>query len=206
MKYQEDYAHIAYVACSEAPFTDAKLATLFSVAKSTINAWKHDHPEFKKQMQAGKDRFDSEKVERAFYKRCTGYAFTEITREPMPVGQEEDPKSGLLREVTKMVVTKRVRKHVTPDAKGCMDWLCNRRPDRWKKLKHVEISGKDGGPVKTSGLVAVPSGPLSIAEWERQVKEAIANDKAADIDNNGSADDAMDTPGGSPGSSGSVSR
>jgi hypothetical protein len=200
MKYQEDYARIAYVACSEAPFTDAKLATLFNVAKSTINEWKREHPEFKKQMQAGKDRFDSEKVERAFYKRCTGYAFTEITREPAMV----DTGQGVPLQ-SRMVVTKRVRKHITPDAKGCMDWLCNRRPDRWKKLKHVEISGKDGGPVKTSGLVAVPSGPLSIAEWERQVKEAIANDKAADIDNNGSADDAMDTPGGSPGSSGSVS-
>jgi len=203
VKYQEDYARMAYVACSEAPFTDAKLAILFNVAKSTINEWKHDHPGFKAQLQAGKDRFDSEKVERAFYKRCTGYAFTEITREPMPFGTRIDPKSGLEMEVAKMVVTKRVRKHITPDAKGCMDWLCNRRPDRWKKLKHVEISGKDGGPVKTQGLVAVPSGPLSIAEWERQVREALANDKAADTDNR-SADDAMDTPGGSPGSSGSV--
>lgn len=193
MKYREDYARMAYVACREAPFTDAKLAVLFDVSKSTINEWKRDYPEFKKQMQAGKDRFDSEKVERAFYKRCTGYAFTETTREPALIGCENGEQGK-----ARMVITKRVRKHVVPDAKGCMDWLCNRRPDRWKKLKHVEISGKDGGPVKTQGLVAVPSGPLTIAEWERQVKEAIANDKMADTDS-GSADDAMDTPGGSPG-------
>jgi len=197
MKYQEDYARMAYVACSEGPFTDAKLAILFNVAKSTINEWKHDHPEFKAKMQAGKDRFDSEKVERAFYKRCTGYAFTETTREPAMVNTGE----GVPLKA-RMVITKRVRKHVVPDAKGCMDWLCNRRPERWKKLKHVEISGKDGEPIKTQGLVAVPSGPLTIAEWEAQIKVALANDKKADTDtdNNGSADDpAMGAPGGSSG-------
>jgi len=53
-----------------------------------------------------------------------------------------------------------------------MDWLCNRQPERWKKLRHVELGGKDGEPVKTQGLVAVPSGPLTIAEWEAEVREA----------------------------------
>ena len=63
-----------------------------------------------------------------------------------------------------------------------MDWLCNRQPDRWKKLKHVELSGKDGRPVKTESLVAVPSGPMSIEQWEKQVKEARENDKKAEKD------------------------
>ena len=134
-------------------------------------------------------------VEKAFLKRCTGFYYNETTREPITV-DEIDPKTGDLVKVTKMVVTKRARKHIVPDARGCMDWLTNRAPDRWKKVKHVEISGEEGGPVKTQGLVAVPSGPLTIAEWEKQVKEAIANDKKADADNR-SADDAMDTPGGS---------
>lgn len=35
-KYQADYAHMAEVACSEAPFTDLKLSKLFNVSKSTI--------------------------------------------------------------------------------------------------------------------------------------------------------------------------
>ena len=80
-----------------------------------------------------------------------------------------------------MVITKKVTKHVVPDAKGCMDWLCNRAPDRWKKVKHVEITGAAGGPVQTEmKLVALPSGPMSIAQWEQEVKEARVHDKEID--------------------------
>lgn len=98
----------------------------------------------------------------------------------MPWGTKVDPKSGLEVEITKMMLTKRVRKVITPDAKGCMDWLTNRAPDRWKKSKHVEITGKDGGPVKTESIVAVPSGPMSIEQWETEVKEARKHDTEFD--------------------------
>lgn len=171
-KYQEDYARMAEVACSEAPFTDLKLSKLFNVSKSTINNWKKDFPEFKAALKAGKDVFDSTKIEASFLKRCTGYAFNETTREPV---KWLNPKTGL--EETKMAVTKRVRKYVVPDAKGCMDWLCNRQPDRWKKSKHVEITGDKGGPVKTESLVLLPSGPMSIEQWEKEVREARKHDK-----------------------------
>jgi len=28
--------------------------------------------------------------------------------------------------------------------KACDIWLCNRQPERWRKLKHVELTGRDG--------------------------------------------------------------
>ena len=190
---------MAYVACVEGGFTDKKLSLLFDVVQSTIDKWKHDFPEFKAALKKGKDKFDAEVVEKSFLKRCVGFSYNETTREPMLVDDFDNlDDEGRPGKVLKMVVTKRIRKYVVPDAKGCMDWLCNRRPDRWKKLKHVEIAGKDGASIKTQGLVAVPSGPLTIAEWERQVREALENDKKADL-NSGSADGALDTPGGSPG-------
>jgi hypothetical protein len=170
-KYREDYTRMAYIACSEGGFTDKKLADLFGVSESTINRWKHDHPDFWDSIKAGKNKFDTEVVEKAFLKRCTGFYYNETTREPVTV-DEIDPTTCDLVKVTKMVVTKRVRKYVSPDVKGCMDWLTNRAPDRWKKVKHVEIAGEDGDPVKTESMVAVPSGPMTIAEWEKQVKEA----------------------------------
>lgn len=174
-KYQEDYARMAQVACEEAPFTDLKLSKLFNVAKSTINEWKKEYPDFKKALKDGKDTFDTTKVEKAFFKRCTGYKFTETTREP-GIFRPQDGKPMVI-ENPEMVVTRKVTRHVVPDAKGCMDWLCNRMPSRWKKLKHVEITGKDGGPVKTeTGMVAVPSGPMTIEEWEKEVKEARKHD------------------------------
>jgi len=151
------------------------LALLFNVAKSTINRWKKTHREFWDSIRAGKDLFDTTVVEASFLKRCTGYNFTEITREPMITKVING--DGTQEEVYKMTVTKRVRKHVTPDSRGCMDWLCNRAPDRWKKSKHVAITGQDAGPVRTESMVTVPSGPMTIAEWEAEVKEAHKHDK-----------------------------
>lgn len=175
-KYKEEYARMAEVACAEGGFTDLKLSLLFGVCTATINLWKKEHPEFKDALKKGKDRFDTEVIEKAFLKRCTGFSYNETTREPA-LAEIIDKKTGEIIQATKMVVTKRVRKLVVPDAKGCMDWLCNRAPDRWKKLKHVEITGQDGGPVKTESMVAVPSGPMSIAQWEAEVKEARKSDK-----------------------------
>jgi len=159
-KYKEDFSRMAYVACSQGGFTDQQLADLFSVSRRTIDYWKHKHLEFLHTIKRAKAKFDYEVVEKAFFKRCTGYYYTETIREP------DEPGSK------KMVVIRKTRKHIVPDAKGCMDWLCNRAPDRWKKLKHIELGGKDGGPIKNQTLVMVPSGPMTIAQWEKEVKEA----------------------------------
>jgi len=174
-KFKEDYIRMAEVACVEGGFTDQKLAALFDVCRATISNWKKDYPEFKAALKRGKDVFDTEVIEKAFFKRCTGFAYNETTKEPV---EWTNPKTG--QQESKMMVTKRVRKMVVPDAKGCMDWLTNRAPDRWRKSKHVEITGRDGGPVKTESMVAVPSGPMSIAQWEAEVKEARKTDVEID--------------------------
>lgn len=184
-KYDDDYPRMAKIACAEGGFTDQKLAHLFDVAKSTINEWKKNHPEFKAALKEGKDFFDTEVVEKAFLKRCTGFAYNETTREPQITKVLKG--DGTEEEKYKMVVTKRVRKMVVPDAKGCMDWLTNRAPDRWKKSKHVEITGQGGGPIRTESMVAVPSGPMSIEQWEAEVREARKHDKEFDPTQAGNA-------------------
>jgi hypothetical protein len=171
-KYQDDFARMAHVACVEGGFTDRKLADLFNVTRRTIDNWKREHPEFFRSIKAGKDKFDSSRVETAFLKSCLGIRFTETTKEPLVLGDSQEPG--------KLVVTKKVQKFIAPNPKACMDWLCNRQPDRWKKLKHVELSGKDGRPVQTESMVAVPSGPMSIADWEKEVTEARKKDKPFD--------------------------
>lgn len=184
-KYDDDYPRMAKIACAEGGFTDQKLAHLFDVAKSTINEWKKNHPEFKAALKEGKDFFDTEVVEKAFLKRCTGFAYNETTRKPQITKVLKG--DGTEEEKYKMVVTKRVRKMVVPDAKGCMDWLTNRAPDRWKKSKHVEITGQGGGPIRTESMVAVPSGPMSIEQWEAEVREARKHDKEFDPTQAGNA-------------------
>ena len=175
-KYHDDMPRMARIACEEGGFTDVKLAKLFNVSKSTINNWKKDHPEFKDALKIGKDTFDSERVETAFLKRCLGFRFTEVTREPAVIKKHLDGRPPDVLD-TKMVVTKKVSKIIVPDGKSCMDWLTNRQPQRWKKVKHVEVTGAGGGPIKTDSLVAVPSGPMSIEQWEKEVAAARKHDK-----------------------------
>lgn len=152
-KYQPEFARMAKVACEEGGFTDLKLARLFNVSKSTINEWKKDFPEFSDSIKEGKDAHDCAKVEKSLLKRATGYRFTEQTQELMwiddPKVEQPSIEDQLVRgirpkRIKKYVTTKKVRKEMAPDGKAAMDWLCNRNPSRWKKLKHVELTGKDG--------------------------------------------------------------
>ena len=75
-KYREEYARMAYVACSTGGFTDKKLADLFGVSRRTIDYWKHKHLEFLRSIKKAKLEFDSSVVEKAFLKRCTGFRYT----------------------------------------------------------------------------------------------------------------------------------
>jgi len=156
-KYHPDFVHLAYIACKEGGFTDLSLSKLLKVSKTTINNWKKEHPEFYAAVKKGKDEHDCEKVEASFLKRAKGFRYVETTRELQQVLSQPAPVSLQPTDGTdasthqpeavatfEMVVTKRVSKVYPPDAKACMDWLCNRNPDRWKKMKHVEVTGKDG--------------------------------------------------------------
>lgn len=151
-KYQPEFARMARVACEEGGFTDLKLARLFNVAESTINEWKKQFPDFSESIKEGKDHFDCSKVEKSFLKRACGYRYTENTQEliwiddpkaDQPTKEEEIAGASRIK-VHKYLTVKKVRKEVSPDGKAAMDWLCNRNPIRWKKLKHVEVTGKDG--------------------------------------------------------------
>ena len=117
-KYHKSYARQAEVACAEGGFTDVKLAKLFGVSKSTINKWKHDHPEFSDSVKAGKEKYDTENVEDALLKRALGYKYNEITKEVDPLSK-------------KVSTSKIVRKEVAGDVKAQTFWLRNRNRDRW---------------------------------------------------------------------------
>ena len=178
-KYKKDFARMAYVACIEGGFTDKKLALLFGVCEKTINNWKKEHKQFLQSLRDGKDEFDSNKVEAAFLKSCLGFRYTETTMEPAVIARHGGAQPAEIIE-TRMVVTKKVSKVVIPNGRNCLNWLTNRNSSRWKKIKHVELTGENAGPVRTESMVAVPSGPMSIEQWEREVREARKHDKELD--------------------------
>ena len=122
--FKEEYIDQALIVCADDGYTNAKLAKLFSVTARTISNWLKEIPEFKEAVQTGKDEFDCEKVKKALNKRAVGFRYTETTK-------EYDSENNL-------VSTKKVSKLVVPDTKACDMWLCNRNPNRWRKLKHVE--------------------------------------------------------------------
>lgn len=149
-KYSDKFPRMAYVACVEGGFSDLKLSKLFGCSKSTINNWKKEHPEFLDSIVAGKDEFDCLKAEDSLLKRVNGARYTETTKEliknpDFDISLPEDKKTN-----PKMIlaVTKKVSKYIPPDTQALRFFLPNRaRNQRWKLLKHVEVSGPDGGSI-----------------------------------------------------------
>ncbi|WP_138992731.1 helix-turn-helix domain-containing protein [Larkinella sp. C7] len=123
-KYKSEYATIARQLCLLEGSTDRDLAEAFEVSEKTIENWKKQYPEFLRSVQEGKKIADA-KVAEAFYKRCIGFDYHEITREgkaPLDSATGSFNK-GLLN------VTKVVTKHVPPDAGAALNWLKNRQPN-----------------------------------------------------------------------------
>jgi hypothetical protein len=174
--YKEEYDRMAYVACSEGGFTEKKLALLFDCNASTIRLWKKAHEGFSTSVQEGKDAFDCDKVETALLKVCKGYRFTEKTKEAQPVIMID--AEGKREEIgTELMLTKTVNKVLTPNVRGIEFWLRNRNRKRWPDTKDVKLGNDENKPL---GLfVSFPTDKhLTMAEWQKQVKELNELDSA----------------------------
>jgi len=115
--------------------TDIEIARALGIGLTSFYAYARRHAPFAEALKRGKRPVDV-KVENDLLKRACGYFYDEVTREVRQVAFEEDgtPVMG-------MVVTKRVTKHVVPDVTAQIFWLKNRRPDRWRDKRDVEVSG-----------------------------------------------------------------
>ena len=167
--YKEEYDRMAKVACSQGGFTDNKLALLFDCNPSTIRMWKKEHDGFSTSIQEGKDEFDTDKIENTLLKVCKGYRFTEKTSEARPVILVD--AEGKREEIgTELMVTKTVRKLLTPNERGIEFWLRNRNRKRWPDTKDLKL-GNDGD--KPLGLfVSFPTDKhLTMEEWQKQVED-----------------------------------
>ena len=152
--YKPELADLAYLLCAELGATDKKLAIIIGqqvkgkpFVLDTITRWKRDHPEFAEKIQAGKDLYDSQQVESALLKRAKGIRYTEVTREPCIVKNEDGDREVLSKEMT---VTKKVTKFIPPDVAAAKFYLPNRNPERWKLTQEHQLTGKDGGPIESS--------------------------------------------------------
>lgn len=122
-KFKPEFSAQAAKLC-ELGATDIELADFFEVNTTTIYEWRNQHEEFSKAVIAGKEAADA-RVERAFFNRAVGYTF-----ESEKVFQFQ---GDIIRAPT--------REHVPPDAGAALNWLKNRKPEKWRDKQDHEHSG-----------------------------------------------------------------
>ena len=112
--------------------TDEQIAHNMGITAKTLYEWKIKYGVISEALKKGKDVVDT-LVENALLKRALGYTYTETTRER--VFNPETGKAGI-------VTTKEVVKEVIPDTTAQIFWLKNRRPDKWRDVKKLDVDGQ----------------------------------------------------------------
>ena len=118
-KYESKYAEQARKICALGA-TDADLAEIFDVSRSTINLWKLENPEFSDALKLGKERPD-ERVKQSLFHRAVGYSHP-----------EDD-----IRVIDGQIVITPTIKHYPPDTTACIFWLKNRLPEEFRASPEV---------------------------------------------------------------------
>lgn len=128
-KFEPAFAKQAAKLC-ELGATDIELADFFEVDTATIYRWRNEHPEFCEAVIAGKEAADA-RVERAFFNRAVGYTF----------------ESEKVFQYQGDIIRAQTREHVPPDAGAALNWLKNRKPDKWRDKVDHSLSNPDGSPI-----------------------------------------------------------
>jgi hypothetical protein len=113
--------------------TDPQIADFFQVSISTVSLWKVEHAEFSEALKLGKVQAD-QRVEEKLYSRAMGFEHDEVD----------------IRVVNGELVQTPIRKFYPPDTTACIFWLKNRQPESWRETKAIELTGKNGGPVRVA--------------------------------------------------------
>jgi hypothetical protein len=123
--YQPIYAEQTLKLCKLGA-DDAELANFFGVTETTINRWKHTHPDFCESLREGKNLADANVADR-LYQRAMGYSHDAVKI-------VADANTGNDHSVM-------YTEHYPPDTTACIFWLKNRRSDRWRDRQEISHSG-----------------------------------------------------------------
>lgn len=159
-KYKEDFPVLVEMYCREG-LVEADVAKKLGVSVSTFEQYKLQYPEFLEAIKRGKAPIDFE-VENSLLKRALGYTFTEKKREI------ENLDGGVI-SVKSTVET---IKEVLPDVTAQIFWLKNRNPKRWRDVKGVELTGKDGGPIETENVTSISVNELPMGKGDVMEKRS----------------------------------
>lgn len=99
----------------EAGATDRQVAETLEISTKTLYRWRHEHPEFRHSLKAGKHDLD-ERVISTLAHKALGYSYD---------AEEIFCQNGMVTRVS-------VVKHVPPDTTAMIFWLKNRRPAEFR--------------------------------------------------------------------------
>jgi len=107
--------------------TNEEIARELGIAERTFYAWKAQYPDFSQEVQSGAESIN-DKVENAFLKRALGYDLR-LKKQVVVGGELEDAEYDV---------------HIAPEPGAALNWLKNRRPDKWRD-KQPESVNESGG-------------------------------------------------------------
>lgn len=145
--YKPEYDEIAYHVCAETGASNKQLARIFGCNIRTLYDWKKNNPSFDQKIKLGKDKFDSEHIEKSLVRRAKGFRVTEVIKEPLLV---KDEGGNTVLADPQLTVTKTITKVIPSDVNAIKFFLSNRSPERWKNSNEFQLTGKDGGAIQTA--------------------------------------------------------
>jgi len=122
--------------------TDEQIAANMGITRATLYDWKNKYPDISDTLKRGKEVVDIQ-VENALLKRALGYDYEEETKEMTDATNEfgEALYNAMGNRITTLSTVKSVKKQVAPDTTAQIFWLKNRRPDKWRDRKDVDVTG-----------------------------------------------------------------
>lgn len=114
---------------------DEDLAKFFEVSESTLNTWKHEHPNFLESIKRGKAIADAE-MAKSLFKRGLGYEYQEKTTTTEKIRDKNGKLTG--EEIIKTVT---YEKQQAPDTGAACMWLKNRQKELWRDKHEIDLSG-----------------------------------------------------------------
>ena len=143
-EYDAKYAAMAREIVAESGLSQAKLAKVFKVGRTTITDWKKAYPEFADALQAGEDIYKVKIVEKNLFRLCKGIR-VKTKREILKIG-------GKVSEL-------KMEHYYPPNPKAIEFFLRSRDPERWPNKTQHELSGPGGAPVQYQIITGVERGP-----------------------------------------------
>ena len=119
-KYKDEFVH-RVEDYSLIGMRDTEIAGALKIDEATLYRWKNEHPDFCEAIKSGRDRYDTEVVEKALQQRAAGYEYNE------EVMTRDGPS----------VITHRFHGSDT----AAIFWLKNRQPERWRDKSIRENEG-----------------------------------------------------------------